>query len=119
MACTSISRSINCFAPLPNSIREATPFQAVLVSIYEPDSGLLRRVTGIGFPPETLAELMARKQPLSSIQQMLKPQFRISRSYFIPVDDAPIIPADVHMVTVRAAWQLCCPPAPPGIRMIS
>ncbi len=86
---------------IADGIREATPFQAVLVSVYEPDTGLLRRVTGIGFPPETLAELMARKQPLSSIQQMLKPQFRISRSYFIPVDDAPIIPADVHMVTVE------------------
>ena len=43
---------------------------------------------------------MSRKQPLTSIQQMLKPQFRISRTYFIPVDEAPIIPADVHMVTL-------------------
>src|SRR5688572_314265 len=85
---------------IANGIREATTFQAVLVSIYEPETGLLRRVTGIGFPPETLVELMSRKQPLSSIQQMLKPQFRISRSYFIPVDEAPIIPADVHMVTL-------------------
>jgi GAF domain-containing protein len=84
-----------------NSIREATPFQAVLVSIYERDTGLLRRITGVGFPPETLTELMSRKQPLSSIQQMLKPQFRISRSYFIPVDEAPIIPTDVHMVTLE------------------
>ena len=86
---------------IANSIREATPFQAVLISIYEPETGLLRRVTGVGFPPETLAELMSRKQPLTSIQQMLKPQFRISRSYFIPVDEAPIIPADVHMVTLE------------------
>ena len=84
-----------------NSIREATPFQAVLVSIYERETGLLRRVTGVGFPPETLTELMSRKQPLVSIQQMLKPQFRISRSYFIPVDEAPIIPTDVHMVTLE------------------
>ncbi|MEO8356666.1 MAG: GAF domain-containing protein [Chloroflexota bacterium] len=86
---------------IANSIREATTFQAVLVSIYEPQTGLLRRITGVGFSTETLAELMARKQPLSSIQQLLKPQFRISRSYFIPVDDAPIIPADVHMVTLE------------------
>ncbi len=85
---------------IANSIREATPFQAVLISIYERETGLLRRITGVGFPPDTLAELMTRKQPLSSIQQMLKPQFRISRSYFIPVDEAPIIPADVHMVTL-------------------
>src|SRR4030095_12922536 len=77
-----------------NSIREATPFQAVLVSIYERDTGLLRRITGVGFSAETLTELMSRKQPLASIQQMLKPQFRISRSYFIPVDAAPIIHTD-------------------------
>jgi GAF domain-containing protein/signal transduction histidine kinase len=107
---TEVSYGLNFEHPLDqllrtiaNSIREATPFQAVLISIHEMDTGLLRRVTGVGFPPETLAELMARKQPLSSIQQMLKPQFRISRSYFIPVDDAPIIPSDVHMVTLDLA----------------
>ena len=84
-----------------NNIREATPFQAVLISIYERDTGLLRRITGVGFSTETLTELMSRKQPFASIQQMLKPQFRISRSYFIPVDEAPIIPTDVHMVTLE------------------
>ena len=85
---------------IANSIREATSFQAVLISIYEKETGMLRRITGVGFPPDTLNTLMSRKQPLTSIQQMLKPQFRISRTYFIPVDEAPIIPADVHMVTL-------------------
>ena len=85
---------------IANGIREATTFQAVLISVYERETGMLRRITGVGFPPDTLNELMSRKQPLTSIQQMLKPQFRISRSYFIPVDEAPIIPADVHMVTL-------------------
>ncbi len=85
---------------IADSIRETTPFKAVLVSIYEADTGLLRRVTGVGFSPDALAELMSRRQPFSSVQQMLKPQYRISRSYFIPVDKAPIIPADVHMVTL-------------------
>ncbi len=106
---TEVSYGLNFEQPLEqllrtiaNSIRESTPFQAVLISIYESDTGLLRRVTGVGFSSETLTELMSRKQPLTSIQQMLKPQFKISRSYFIPVDDAPIIPADVHMVTVEA-----------------
>jgi len=85
---------------IANSVREATPFGVVLISIYESDTGLLRRVAGVGLAPDQLNELMSRKQPLSSIQQLLKPQFRVSRSYFIPVDQAPIIPADVHMVTV-------------------
>ncbi|RPJ29039.1 MAG: GAF domain-containing protein [Chloroflexi bacterium] len=104
---TEVSSVLNFEQPLEqllrtiaNSIREATTFQAVLVSLYEPETGLLRRITGVGFPSDTLAELMARKQPLASVQQMLKPQFRISRSYFIPVDEAPIIPADVHIVTL-------------------
>ncbi|HEX6269666.1 MAG TPA: GAF domain-containing protein [Anaerolineales bacterium] len=105
---TEVSYVLNFEQPLDqllraiaNGIREATTFQAVLISVYEHETGLLRRVTGVGFPPETLVELMSRKQPLTSIQQMLKPQFRISRSYFIPVDEAPIIPADVHMVTLE------------------
>ena len=84
------------------NISEATPFKTVLISVLEQDSGLLRRVTGVGFPPNTLADLIARKQPLTSLQQILKPQFRINRSYFIPVDQAPIIPSDVHMVTLQS-----------------
>ncbi|MBN2115189.1 MAG: GAF domain-containing protein [Anaerolineales bacterium] len=106
---TEVSSVLNFERPLEQllrtiatSIREATPFQAVLFSVFEPDTGLLRRVMGVGFPPDTLAELMSRKQPLTSVQQMLKPQFKISRSYFIPVDEAPIIPADVHIVTLEA-----------------
>ncbi len=83
-----------------NAIRASTPFQAVLFSVYEPDTGLLRRVTGIGFSQEVLGELLVRKQPLTSVQQLLKPEFRISRSYFIPADKTPVIPADVHMVTL-------------------
>jgi GAF domain-containing protein len=107
---TEVSHVLNFEQPLEqsmriiaNSIRDATPFQAVLISVYERETGMLRRITGIGFTPDTLNELMSRKQPLTSIQQMLKPQFRISRSYFIPVDEAPIIPADVHMITLDLA----------------
>ncbi|RPI93995.1 MAG: GAF domain-containing protein, partial [Chloroflexi bacterium] len=105
---TEVSSVLNFEQPLEqllrtiaNSIREATPFQAVLVSVYEPETGLLRRVTGVGFPADKLAELMAHKQLLTSVRQVLKPQFRISRSYFIPADETPIIPADVHIVTVE------------------
>ena len=105
---TEVSHVLNFEQPLEqtlrtiaNSIREATSFQAVLISVYERETGMLRRMTGVGFPPDTLNELMSRKQPLSSIQQMLKPQFRISRSFFIPVNEAPIIPADVHMITLE------------------
>jgi len=104
---TEVSYGLNFEQPLEQllriiamSIRDSTTFQAVLISIYEPETDLLRRVTGVGFTSDTLTELLSRKQAYSSIQQMLKPQFRISRSYFIPVNEAPIIPADIHMVTL-------------------
>jgi PAS domain S-box-containing protein len=96
---------VNAVQPLEDALKsialgisESTPFQVVLVSLYEPDSGLLRRVTGVGIPPETLAELVARKQPLASLRQLMKPEFRISRSYYIPADATPVLPTDIHYV---------------------
>ncbi len=103
------SKALDFEQPLDQSLREiaeniteATPFRAALISVYDPETGLLRRVAGVGFPPDTLTELMTRRQPFNSLQQLLKPQFRISRSYFIPADKSPIIPSDVHMVTFPA-----------------
>ncbi|MBK9926109.1 MAG: GAF domain-containing protein [Anaerolineales bacterium] len=100
---------LNFEQPLEQSMRliaqkisEATPFKAVLISVLESGDGLLRRVAGVGFPPDTLADLIARKQPFASLQQFLKPQFRIKRSYFVPVDQSPVVPADVHVVAFDA-----------------
>jgi len=64
-------------------IHDSTPFQVVLVSLYEPEGGQLRRVVGIGIPQETLNELLARKQPYSALLQLMKPTFKVSRSYYI------------------------------------
>ena len=104
---TGINYAINFEQPLEqqlravgNAIRESTPFQAVLFSIYESDTGLLRRVTGLGFTAEALSELLSRKQPWESVQQLFKPEFLVSRSYFIPADKTPVVPADVHMITL-------------------
>lgn len=85
---------------LARGIRESTPFRVVLVSIVEAESGLLRRVTAVGIPQETLNELIARKQSLAGVQQLMKPEFKVSRSYFIPADKFPMIPSDVHIVTL-------------------
>ena len=86
-------------------IRESTPFRVVLISLYEAELGLLRRVTGVGISQETLNDLLARKQPYSSLQQLMKPEFKIGRAYFIPADKTPILPADVHYVYAKYAAQ--------------
>ncbi|GAB4503924.1 MAG: hypothetical protein Fur0043_09170 [Anaerolineales bacterium] len=85
---------------IADGIREATSFQTILISVYEEDTGLLRRVVGVGFPQVTLNELLSRKQPYSSLQQLLKPEFRVGRSYFIPADKTPVMPADLNTVTL-------------------
>jgi GAF domain-containing protein len=81
------------------SIQDSTPFEIALISVYESETGLLRRVAGVGMPQETLDELLTHKQPLQSLQQLLDPEFKIGRSYFIPADQTPVIPSDVHTVT--------------------
>jgi len=99
--------SINIEVPLEQTlrslaanIREAISFNMVLISVYEADTGMFRRVAGVGIPQETLSEAMARKQPLSGLKQIFKPEFRISHSYFVPADKSPILPSDVHAMTV-------------------
>lgn len=90
---------------MAKSIREATVFDVVLISVYEADTGMLRRVAGVGMPEHVLNELLSRKQPLKGLQQLLKPEFRISRSYYIPADSTPIIPPEVHYVTLDIKGQ--------------
>jgi GAF domain-containing protein/nitrogen-specific signal transduction histidine kinase len=103
---SGISSALNYEQPLERSmldiataIQQTTPFQIALVSIYEPESGLLQRVAGVGMPPETMEELLSRKQPLASVQQLLRPEFKIGHAYFIPADQTPVMPADIHTVT--------------------
>jgi transcriptional regulator with GAF, ATPase, and Fis domain len=62
-------------------IREATPFRVVLVSILEKENGLLRRITAVGIAEDTLKGLIARKQPLTALQHLMQPQFKIGHSY--------------------------------------
>ncbi|HUH96151.1 MAG TPA: GAF domain-containing protein, partial [Anaerolineales bacterium] len=91
----SLEESLRVIA---QGIHDSTPFQVVLVSVYEPDGGMLRRVVGLGIPEETLNELLARKQPYSGLLQLMKPEFKISRSYYIPADQTPVLPSEVHYV---------------------
>ena len=100
---------LNFEQPLEQSLRsvaqkisDSTPFKTVLISVLEPDNGMLKNIAGTGFSPDALAERIARKQSFASIQQMLKPQFRINRSYVIPVNQSSAKPTDAH--DTAASW---------------
>lgn len=83
---------------IARGIQEATPYQVVLISIVEAETNLLRRVTGVGLSQEVLNEFLTRKQPLASVQSFIRPEFKVSRSYFVPHEKAPLMSPDLHHV---------------------
>lgn len=103
---TDVSYSMGHDQPLDQAlqiiargIRDATPFRMVLMSVLESETGQMKRVTAVGVPQEMLNELFSRKQPLASLRQLMRTEFKIGRSYFIPADQTPVMPPDMHSVT--------------------
>lgn len=116
-----ISQVIQSEQPLEESlesiayaIQAATPFDIVLISIYHPNEDHLERITGAGIPLASLAELKAHKQPWAPVQALFHQDFSLGRTYFIPKEQRPLIPQDVHLLTLmpdnqqhddESAWQ--------------
>ncbi len=93
----SLNQSLTAIA---KAIQSATPFQVILISVYDPEIQALKRVVGVGVSPELWEELNARTQPWRGIQQLLQPEYRFGEAYYIPENKTPAIPADVHIVSV-------------------
>jgi PAS domain S-box-containing protein len=82
------------------AIQSATPFDLVLISVYEPQNNHLRPLANAGLPLSGMEALVANPQNWDSLKPLLCPEFRVSRSYFIPHEKMPVIPADVHALTL-------------------
>lgn len=85
---------------ITDAIRAATPFEIVVASIYDPESECLLRSASAGLQPEDMAELRAHPQPWSALAAVFKPEYRVGRAYFIPYEQMPVMPPDVHTITV-------------------
>ena len=85
---------------IATAIQEVTPFQAVVVSLFDQKTETLHRIVGFGMSREDWQEMRAHPQPWKSLQTLLLPEFRYGNSYYIPSDHMPVIPEDVHAVTV-------------------
>ncbi len=85
---------------IAQGIQRSTAFDVVLISLYEPESGMLRRVAAVGVSEETFASLREHQQPWNSLAQLLKPEFERGNLYYIPHDQAPIVSRDVQLVTI-------------------
>lgn len=81
-------------------IQESTPFEAVLISVIDQETMMQRRVCGVGMPIETLQLLKSHQQAWSSVAQLLRPEFRVGKGYFIPHDQRPVVSSDVQILPV-------------------
>ncbi|HEV3309199.1 MAG TPA: diguanylate cyclase [Chloroflexota bacterium] len=67
--------------------REALDFRASVLNLVDRpgDPAARARVVAIsGLPPEAVAALTAHDYPVADIERIFRPEFRVSRSYFIP-----------------------------------
>ncbi|MBN1304703.1 MAG: GAF domain-containing protein [Anaerolineales bacterium] len=81
---------------IAHGIRKSTPYEVIQISVYERDSDMLERVVGLGVP-DNEDESVAHKQSLKNLQVALKPEYMVSRSYFIPADEKPFEPSSVNL----------------------
>ena len=87
------------------AIQSSTPFEVILISIYDPRDERLHRIAGAGIPLDKMEELKARPQSWEDIQELLHEDFRFGRSYYIPHDQRPAMPESWHSVTVMTGEQ--------------
>ena len=84
---------------ISRGIRQATPFEHVLVSLYDAGTGTMRRVSG-----ETLSALQQRDQSYLAIQQLMKPEFELGNAFYIPVSGEPLLAED-ESGEQKTLWQ--------------
>lgn len=71
---------------ISRGICDATPFNVVLISLYDSVTGMMRYVTGVGISEDDFIFLQEREQPFHGIEELLKPEFMIGKAYYIPVE---------------------------------
>lgn len=96
----SLQQSLSTIA---SAIQSATPFQAVVISVCDPDTQVLNRLVGVGFSQDLWNEMQAYTQTWQSTQQLLLQEYRVGDVYYIPANKTPSIPADVHTISVLPA----------------
>lgn len=79
-------------------IQDSTPFTIVMISVLDPENRQLVRVASAGLTLDQMREAFSRKLAWQAVEQLMRPEFRIGRSYFIPADKSPILPPDIHFI---------------------
>jgi PAS domain S-box-containing protein len=68
------------------AIQTAVGFDIVIISVLEGDPPLQRRVAAAGIPVMQFEQMKERRQPWEAVRAVLRDEFRISQSYYIPAE---------------------------------
>ncbi len=66
------------------AVQETAGFNVVLISVVKKDT--LRRITSAGIPLPIFNKARQQYQPVELVQDMMRPEFKISETYFIPAE---------------------------------
>jgi PAS domain S-box-containing protein len=98
------TRSLRAGLPLDHSLRmmaqsiqETTPFQKVLISVYDAQHDRLQRVAAAGLSLADTTALFSKSPLWDGVRELLKDDFNIAGAYFIPHEKMPVVPPDVHV----------------------
>ena len=86
---------------IASAIQAATPFETVLISVYDPAIDALRRTAGVGLSAEDWAELRSHTQPWRGIAQLLQDEYQVGNVYYIPENKIPVIAGDLHILDLQ------------------
>ena len=77
------------------AVQETTGFNAVLISVVKKDA--LLRIVGAGIPIPVFNQIRRQSPPISKAQDMMRPEFKISESYFIPAEKSKFWHNEYHV----------------------
>jgi hypothetical protein len=68
------------------SVQQSAGFDVVLMTLADQHANVLRRVAQAGLPIDAFEKSRPITMPLDNLSRLLKEDFRISESYFLPVN---------------------------------
>lgn len=78
-----------------HAVQETTGFRIAMISLLQGDPPVLERVAAAGLPVSVFEEMKKVRQPWESVNAVLSDVFRISQSYYIPMEHRNIA-RDLH-----------------------
>ena len=103
-----VSRTVRSDVPLASNLeaiafglQEAVGFNVVLISAIDPRTNRLKRTAATGLPLATFEAISQVQPPWEDVARLLREEFRISQSYFLPHETAGSLTSSLDALLIR------------------